>query len=94
MDNYEAHSMLQDQLTRLRGQRYKQLLRFLNGPVGVEVLGQSGISYSIEIEAMWDCKAYRDLRVSVSIDDGSLLRAVVPLNQDFIIRPDGSFVGE
>jgi hypothetical protein len=57
------------------------------------VKGKSGIEYQVEIVAFWDDKPHGDLRVSGGVDDGGW-RALHPLSDDFIMAPDGSFVGE
>lgn len=69
-----------------------ELLRYRE-PVCVEVTGPSGVVYQVEVEAFWDDRKRRDLRVLASIDDGGW-RAFSPLCDDFIIATDGSFVGE
>ena len=58
-----------------------------------EVDGSSGRWYQIETSVFWDGAKDRDLRVIVSIDDGGW-RAFAPMTDDFIMAPDGSFVGE
>jgi hypothetical protein len=62
-------------------------------PKGLEVAGPSGAIYQLEVQAFWDDKRSRHLRVLASIDDGGW-SAFIPLTDDFIIAPDGSFVGE
>ena len=42
---------------------------------------------------MWDGKKDGNLRIIGAIDDGGL-RAFIRLTEDFILTPDGSFVGE
>jgi hypothetical protein len=53
----------------------------------------SGTPYQVEAEAFWDSTKEGDLRVIVKVDDVGW-RAFVPLSEDFILAPDGSFVGE
>ena len=53
----------------------------------------SGATYQLEVQVFWDDRAEQNLRVMGSIDDGRL-SAFHPLSEDFIIAPDGSFVGE
>jgi hypothetical protein len=62
----------------------------------VERSGVSGVSYTIEIEVFWDSplEPDRDLRVIASIDDGRFLSALFPLSSDFIMDPNGKFIGE
>ncbi len=57
------------------------------------VTAPSGKVYQVEIQAVWSRKKDGELMVCGAIDDGGL-RAFVPLTMDFIIRPDGTFVGE
>ena len=58
-----------------------------------EVVGEDGITYRVEIEAIWDIARKKDVRVIVSVDDGGW-RALRPLAQSFVMHPDGSFVEE
>ena len=59
----------------------------------MQVVGEDGNSYQLEVEAIWDIARDEDVRVIVSVDDGGW-RAFKPLTQDFVMRPDGSFVDE
>ena len=52
-----------------------------------------GIEYQVEIEPFYDDKKKKTIRVVFAIDDG-WLRAYFPVCSDFIMAPDGSFVGE
>jgi hypothetical protein len=90
----EALVILKEQIARLRELQYNELLEFLDNAISIEVVGSSGTHYQIEMEAIWDREPKSDLRVVVSIDDGSLLRSTFPLVDDFIVLPDGTFVGE
>ncbi len=49
--------------------------------------------YTIEADAHWVDQPQGDLLVVVGIDDGGW-SAFSPLAQDFVLRPDGTFVGE
>ena len=51
------------------------------------------MSYQGEIRVFWDAEPDGAIRVMASIDDGGW-RAFVPLTEDFILAPDGTFVGE
>jgi hypothetical protein len=92
MDKVEARQVLAGKIAELRRWSYADLLRFME-PEGLEVAGPSGAIYQLEVEAFWDDKRSRHLRVLASIDDGGW-RAFAPLCDDFIIAPDGSFIGE
>lgn len=92
MDRNEAREILGGVVAEYRRLSYKSLLK-LREPSNREVIGPSGTSYQLEIEAIWDDRKRRTLRLMVSIDDGGW-RAFAPMTTGFIIAPDGSFVGE
>lgn len=58
-----------------------------------ELAGHSGTRYQFEIQAFWDDKRRENIRGVGSIDDMGW-RALSPLSLDFMVAPDGSFVGE
>ena len=94
MNTVEAKSLLENELSRYRKRSYAELLSLLDQPETFERVSQSGTVYQIEIEVFFDDDSQRStLRVSGTIDDGGL-RAFSPLCDDFLIAPDGSFVGE
>lgn len=72
---------------------YEALKAFVGNPVTLTEEGASGTEYQVEIEAVWDDRPGHNLRVLMSIDDGGL-RAFAPMTDDFIVAPDGGFVGE
>jgi len=90
----EALTILRERICTLRNLSYEELLQFLGNATGDEVIAPGGQAYQVEVEAMWDDRPDSDLRIIASIDDGSLRWATLPLVQDFVIRPDGTFVGE
>jgi hypothetical protein len=92
MDKIEARSLLDTEIARLRPMTYAELRKYFDEEHR-EVTGPSGKEYQVETLAVWDHKPEGDLRIFVSIDDGGL-RAIVPMTDGFILRPDGSFVGE
>ena len=57
------------------------------------VVGEDGKTYQLETQVFWDSKKGGDIRVMVAADDGGF-SAFKPLTYDFIMAPDGSFVGE
>lgn len=93
MDKQEAKAILSEHVEPLRSQGYEQLKELMGDSQHLEVTGPSGNWYQLEIQAWWDDKHERNLRVVVSIDDGGL-RAIFPITESFIVAPDGSFVGE
>ena len=58
-----------------------------------QAAGPSGASYQVDIQVRWDDEPNGDIRVLAGIDDGGW-RAFAPLTEDFILGPDGRFVGE
>jgi len=95
LNREEAQKILDSQISELRAKTYDELRRFLErGAVTVEAVGSSGAQYQLEIEAVWDQEPESDLRVFVSVDDGTVGRALSPLTDDFIISANGTFVGE
>jgi hypothetical protein len=94
VDKVEARNIALAQIHDLRRMGWSALRdRYLDSPETVEISGDSGTIYQVEIEAFWDGRAGEDLRVMVLVDDGGW-RAYLPLSEDFIIATDGSFVGE
>ena len=94
MNRDEALTILRERICTLRNLSYEELLQFLGNATGDEVIAPGGQAYQVEVEAMWDDRPDSDLRIIASIDDNSLRWATLPLVQDFVIRPDGTFVGE
>ncbi len=93
MDKAEAGEILARITSELRKQSYEELRGFLRDPHMREASGAGGATYQVEVQVFWDDRQETNLRVMVSIDDGGL-SAFKPLSDDFIIAPDGSFVGE
>ena len=93
MDKGEAKSILEQELERYRSRSYGELLSLVDQVVTSERVSPSGSTYQVETQVFFDNESERSLRVMSSIGDGGW-RAWIPLCDDFIIRPDGSFVGE
>ena len=76
-------------------QPYSALVaRFLPESDVRKVVAESGVQYQVEVQAFWDDPHQpRNLRVMIAVDDGGW-RAFSPLSKDFVVAPDGSFVGE
>ena len=94
MNKAEARAIAAERLRALREIPWAELRdRYLNNAETNDVVGDSGTVYQVQTLVVWDDKKESDLRVMVAIDDGGW-RAFFPLSDDFIIAPDGSFVGE
>jgi hypothetical protein len=96
MDKQIASVLLDAFLNQLRKRSYAELCARIRDPQCKEVSAPDGRAYQIEWEAHWDHPKNTggDLRVIVSIDDGTLRAALRPITRSFIIAPDGSLVGE
>ena len=93
MNEDVAYVLIDAELRRLLEFSYSQLIKLIETPETKRVKGEDGKSYQLEIEAVWDINRAEDVRVIVSVNDGGW-RAFKPLTQDFVMRPDGSFVDE
>lgn len=93
MNEDVAYVLIDAELRRLLELPYSELIKLIGNPETKQVVGEDGNSYQLEIEAIWDITRDEDVRVIVSADDGGW-RALKPLTQDFIMRPDGSYVDE
>jgi hypothetical protein len=94
MDKSEAEDLLARELAEWRSRSYMDLASHIGKePTTKEVVGSNGTKYQVEVQVFWDSKPKGELRVLGAIDDGGW-RALSPLSDDFILSPDGSFVGE
>jgi hypothetical protein len=91
----EAKNVLDRVIADVRRESYESLVaRYLDESDHRMAAGESGVQYQVEVQAFWDDpRRPGDLRVIASIDDGGW-RAWSPPTSDFIVAPDGSFVGE
>jgi hypothetical protein len=94
MNKEEALAILEREMERYRMRTFAELQRLIGDQDGFKVAGPGGATYYIEMDAVWDAEPGGDLRVIGMIDDGGWWRSISPLTSDFIISPDGSFVGE
>jgi hypothetical protein len=92
VDKEEAKEVLTREFRHLRRLTFGELKHFLH-PASEVCVANSGKTYQVEINAVWDSAPGENLRVIVSVDDGGL-RSLHPISDDFIIAPDGSFIGE
>jgi len=68
-------------------------LNLSTGQLRKKIIGKDGAHYQIEIEVFWDNRRGGAIRVIGSVDDGQS-RAAVPLTEDFVITPSGTFLGK
>ena len=94
MNKNEARAVLKAELEKYRKRSYESLTELLDQLDAYEVQGPSGVTYQLEIQAVWDGEPNSHLRVMGGIDDGGLRSAFSPLTEDFILTPEGDFVVE
>jgi hypothetical protein len=93
MDKAEARRVLSEHLQSYRARSYRELASRVGEVDTREFSAPSGNLYQIEIQIFWDDQPGDNLRVIGSIDDGGW-SAFRPVTDDFILAPDGRFVGE
>lgn len=94
MDKEEARSVLARHLSEYRAVPYAELAGRIGTTETAEVLAPSGATYQLEFQFFWDSEPNRDIRVLGAVGDGGLRTFINPLSDDFIVAPDGTFVGE
>jgi hypothetical protein len=93
MDHQIVYPHIDEWLKEFRQRSYRDLVLLIGHPQTRVVAGQDGKKYQLEADVIWDGKKGEDIRVIVMGDDGGW-RAFKPLAHDFVMAPDGSFVGE
>lgn len=94
-EHSEARQLALQRIAALRSQSYEALVSdYLNRSTHDEVVGADGTRYDVEVQAFWDkVRQPGDLRAMVAVD--SKRRPFRTLTtEDFILAPDGNFVGE
>jgi hypothetical protein len=93
MDEAEAHHILASELNKYRAWKREALVRLIDDRLDYPIKAPSGVTYNMDVQAVWDAEPNEDLRVMVAIDDGGP-SVYVPMVDGFIVAPDGTFVGE
>ena len=93
MDKEKARAVLLEALRPYRAKSYAELRDLIGQNDVFEIENSDGSDFQIEIQVYWDHKPNGNICVSGGIDDGGW-SAFSPLCEDFILAPDGSFVGE
>jgi len=94
MDKSEARKILQWRISRYRAKPYAELVKLIDHVQMHEATSVSGTKYTLEFDMLWDRDPDGDIRVIGEIDDGTFPSTFWPLSDDFILSPDGKFVGE
>ena len=94
MDKQEAKKIIAQELKTFRDKPYHELIQMIDAePIVYEVSGSQGATYQTEIQAFWDDKPNKDIRIIGAIDDCGW-RVYSPLCDGFIKNPEGEFIGE
>jgi len=93
MNRAEGEVLAGRHLEPYRQRSYADLLRLLTTPEPFEGNSPSGVAYSGEVCALWDDQPHHNLRVWSDVSWGGW-SDFHPVTVQFIIAPDGSFVGE
>jgi hypothetical protein len=95
MNKREQRELLDFYLAEYRQRPYQHLLRFADPKQGDHyvVPRESGDEAYVDVQGIWDDQGRGHLRILVSVYDKNV-SAFIPATDDFIIAPDGSFVGE
>ena len=96
MDKTEALKILHSELIKLRRKSYDEMTAVIGKTMIYESIGPTGIQYQIDVQVFWDDPRQPEgnLRVLASIDDGGFISFLKPLTMDFIMSPNGDFIGE
>ena len=93
MNKQEAQSLLRKTLKRYKKWPYDELRDMIGKIDTLQIKGETGTEYQVEVQVFWDNKLKQNIRVSGAIDDGGW-RAFLPITDSFIVAPDGTFIGE
>lgn len=93
MDKSEALNILEEELAQYRSLRYSDLLKKTGEPEYFERITATGEKYQIEVDFFIDDEERKTIRVLAAISY-SFWTDFSPICSDFIIAPDGKFVGE
>ncbi len=96
MDKTEALKILHSELIKLRIKSYDEMTAMIGKTMIYESIGPTGIQYQIDVQVFWDDPRQPEgnIRVLASIDDGGFISSIKPLSMDFIMSPNGDFIGE
>ena len=86
MDKSEAQKILDEQLARFGSHTELVPLVESQHVETLEVRGESGTAYQVEVQFFWDDISRRIVRVIGSIDDGSI-RSLLPMTETLLIPP-------
>jgi hypothetical protein len=97
MSTEEERQVAQDRISDLRAESYDALVAtHLDRSTHEDVIAPSGARYDVQVQAFWDDPGKPGhVRVRVAIETFPMRRRAHHLTfEDFILAPDGTFVGE
>jgi hypothetical protein len=86
-------ALLRAYLATFRARSYGDLVTLMDTPHVAEERDASGTTYQLQASVFWDDEPGGNIRVLASLSGGGW-RDFLPLCEDFIMAPDGTFVGE
>ncbi len=86
MDNSEARRVLQRYLRDYVQLGYEDLAERVGTQSSVTHTSDSGVHYQLRFETFWDDGPDGAVRVIGTIDDGTLLKAMLPLTEGLLIE--------
>lgn len=89
----EARKVLDATIQEYRKLSYDELLKVFDGIRCFPVKTESGEEYLVEIQAVWDDKRKRDVRILFLISPADAPFSS-SMSDSFIMAPDGTFIGE
>jgi len=93
MSHEIAYDFINEEISQLRCKPYADLVERIGNPEHKDLLTHDGNRYQLEIEVFWNSRKGGDIRVMVCADGGGV-SAFVPVCDDFVMTPGGSFVGK
>jgi hypothetical protein len=94
VDKVEARKVIDQHLASYRTRKYSDLATQVGDTIGFQAIAPSGIDYNVEVMLVWDSFEGGNIRVMVAVDDTRWPSWFHPMSDDFIVAPDGSFVGK
>jgi hypothetical protein len=94
MDKEYEKKLLTNELNKFRTKKYSELYKELDKTINYQLIISPNEKYQIEIQIFYDDKKTKNIRVLGSIDDGTFSQTIKPVNDDFIISPNNTFIGE
>lgn len=93
MDKIEAEQLAEMELESYRSLKYEAIATKLGTQDCFERETEDGNKYSVEVDFFYDDAEEGNIRVIAMISN-SLWTSISPFSSDFIVAPDGSFIGE